>query len=565
MSTPDSELAARTRAVLDAASGHVFGTEPGRLAAELYDVLARTTDDGDRARVAAALARCWAYGGHAARAAAFADEAVERAERTGDAQLVADCLDARLAAHWGPDELDLRTALVTRLEEVAAHVLDPEARLRAHLWALQVACERLHVQAIHRHLRALDELGTESPRARFFALSRRWMYDMLRGRSDRAPELVAGAENAGEEAGLADAWMVVHAMHGYTAMFAGDTDACARTAQEMEEFARREGVAEVAAEAAWLWTAAGRPDRVRALLGELGGAVLDGLPSDVNLLLTLQCVLEAALFVEDREIAEGAAGRLAPYEGRAVFNAGATNFHGVTDDTLARAAALAGDLARARRLRERALATYLRIGAPWWQERLRAWQPVVTPSSRPTPSFRLHPTADGVWLVGAEPGRPMRPLRGLEYLRRLVARPGSGMPAVELVTGGSGTVIQAHADTVIDRQAATAYRKRLAEIDEELAEAQQWADLGRAEQLSVERGALLDELAAASGLGGRARGTGSTHERARVAATKAIASAIERVSLVDPELGRHLRESVHTGTECSYRPTGEEVRWVLAE
>jgi hypothetical protein len=47
-----------TRALLGAAAVYLFGAEPGRLPAQLYDVLARTTDDGTRARLAAALARC---------------------------------------------------------------------------------------------------------------------------------------------------------------------------------------------------------------------------------------------------------------------------------------------------------------------------------------------------------------------------------------------------------------------------------------------------------------------------------------------------------------------------
>lgn len=566
MDMPDRELATRTRAVLDAATGHLFGTEPGRLAAELYDVLVRTTDDGDRARVAAALARCWAYAGHPERAAEFAAEALDRAERSGDPQLVADCLDAKLATHWGPDDLDVRTALVARLDQVAAHVLDPAARLQAHLWSLQVACETLDVQAIHRQLRALDLLAEESPRARFFAASRRWMYDVLRGRTDRAGELVAAADAAGEEAGLADAWMVVEVMRGYTGVVTGDTEACARIAAVMEEFARAEGVTEVAAEAAWAWTCARRPDRVTALLGELGGTVLAGLPADVNLLLTLQCVLESALYVGDHEIVATTAARLAPYEGRAVFNAGAVNFHGVTDDTLARAAALAGDLEEAHRLRERALATYLRIGASWWHERLLDWRPPERPGTAAVRTHRLHPTAGGVWLVGSGAGRPLRPLRGLAYLHALVGRPGVGLAALDLVGGGAGTVLQPDADTVIDRQAAAAYRERLAAIDDELAEAREWADAARVAVLATEREALLAELSAAAGLGGRARGTGSTHERARVAVTKAIATALERIDAVDAELGAHLRRSIRTGGECCYRPADDEaVTWLLAE
>jgi hypothetical protein len=49
--------------------------------------------------------------GQAARAIQFADEAMERAQRVSAPELLADCLDAALAAHWGPDELDVRRSL----------------------------------------------------------------------------------------------------------------------------------------------------------------------------------------------------------------------------------------------------------------------------------------------------------------------------------------------------------------------------------------------------------------------------------------------------------------------
>ena len=150
-------------AVLGAASLYVFGSDPGKLPAQLYDVLARTTDDATRARLAAALARCWAYAGHPGRAVQFADEAVECAQRVGSPELVADCLDAALAVHWGPDELDVRRALTTRLDDVAAHVLDPDTRLQAHLWGLTVACEVLDLQAIHRQMRALELWARSRP------------------------------------------------------------------------------------------------------------------------------------------------------------------------------------------------------------------------------------------------------------------------------------------------------------------------------------------------------------------------------------------------------------------
>jgi hypothetical protein len=559
-SRSDTELAARTRAVLDAAAGHVFGTEPGRLAAELYDVLVRTTEDADRARVAAALARCWVYGGHADRAAPFADEALAHAERSGDPELIADCLDAVLAAHWGPDELGLRQTTATRLDEVSAHVLDPGARLRGHLWSLQVGWETLRLPVIQRQLRALESLAEESPRARFFAASRRWMYDHVRGVEGRTDELISDAAAASAAAGLADGWMVTGVMRCYTALHAGDVATAAEVVELMEEFARSEGVTEVAAEAASVWALLGRPERAKALLEQLGADVLDTLPRDVNYLLNLQCVLEAALAVGDEELVRTAARRLAPYENRPVVNAGAVYFHGVTDDTLARAAAMTGDPERAERLRTRALTTYLRIGATWWYDRLQ-----TSGSTSGESVVHFCPSHDGLWLIGSDSGRPMRAVRGFDYLHRLLAQPGQTISAVELVTDGAATVIQSDSGPQLDRQAAVAYRQRLTQLAAELGEAQDWADLGRVEALIGEREALLAELGSAAGLGGRQRATGSTAERARVAATKAIATAITRIETVEPTLAAHLRDAIRTGTDCTYRPRPDDQRtWLLS-
>ena len=552
--------------MLGAASVYLFGAEPGKLPAQLYDVLARTTDDATRARLAAALARCWAYAGQAPRAVQFADEAVERAQRAGAPELVADCLDAALAAHWGPGELDVRRALATRLDETAAHVLDPGTRLQAHLWGLQVACEALDIQAIHRQVRALELLGEESARALFFAASRRLMLDLLRGRTDTTAQLTGIAVAAAQQASLADAWMVLKAMDAYSAAFSGDTATCAAGAAECEAFGLAEGVTAVCAEAAFLWVCAGRPDRAQVLVDTYHGNVLDDLPLDVNWLLVLQCVLEAALAVGDREMVAKAAGLLTPYEGRAVFNAGAMMFHGVTDDTLARAAALLGDPGTAGRLRARALATYERLGARWWRSRLASWPPPTAAGASPGPRrVHLHPSPGGLWLIGPEgAAAPLRALRGFGYLRELLRRPGQPVAALDLVGAGTGVAVQPGLGDILDKQALSAYRQRLRDLDQELTEAQQWSDLGRLDALRTERDALLDELAGATGLGGRARSPGSSQERARVAVKKAISAATDRVATVDQPLARHLRAAIRTGLNCSYEPDpADSLDWVL--
>jgi len=45
---------------------------------------------------------------------------------------------------------------------------------------------------------------------------------------------------------------------------------------------------------------------------------------------------------------------------------------------------------------------------------------------------------------------------------------------------------------------------------------------------------------------------------------KAISTAIERVGAMDEARGRHLKDTVRTGTSCSYQAEGADVvRWVL--
>jgi hypothetical protein len=561
-SRTDGDLTLWTRAALGAADVYVYGTEPGKLPAQLYDVLARTVEPTDRARLGAALARCWAYSGNPSRARAFAVEALADAERADRPELLADCLDASLACHWGPDDLAVRVPLAMRLDDVAAHLLDVNARLQAHMWGLQVACEALDVQGIHRQMRALERLGEESPRARFFAASRRLMLDLLRGRTDTAPELMAVATKASEEASLPDAWMVLYSMRGYTAVQDGDVDTCADIAAGMESFALDEGSTPVCAESAYMWLAAERPEDAQAVLHNLHGPVLDELPRDVNWLLVVQLALEAALGVGDHYLIEKAAGLLDPYAGRAVFDSGAVGFHGLTDDTLSRAATILGDDVAAARRRESALDTYTRLGAVWWRERLANWHPstAVAPGA-----LRLSPSGAGTWLVGSgEHSLPVKELKGFAYIRELLRRPGVPITAIDLVTGGTGTLEQSAAGPALDAEARKSYRRRLDDLDAEIAEAEDWADTGRREALEAERDVLVDELVAASGLGGRERSTGSSRERARVAATKAISTAIERITSVDSSVGQYLQRTIRTGMSCVYEPEGDRwVEWLL--
>jgi len=88
--------------------------------------------------------------------------------------------------------------------------------------------------------------------------------------------------------------------------------------------------------------------------------------------------------------------------------------------------------------------------------------------------------------------------------------------------------------------------------------------LDQIKEAEAERDALLAEIGAATGLGGRARRTGSSAERARVAVRKAIAAAIERITEHDAALGRLLDDCIETGYACRYRPDpARPVAWLL--
>jgi hypothetical protein len=112
----------------------------------------------------------------------------------------------------------------------------------------------------------------------------------------------------------------------------------------------------------------------------------------------------------------------------------------------------------------------------------------------------------------------------------------------------------------LDATATAAYRRRLAELDEDLATARAVRDTAREERCDAERVALLRELGRAAG-SQRTLGT-STTERARKAVSGRLREAIHRIGAVLPELGAHLDRSVTTGTTCRYDPA-EPLTWRL--
>jgi hypothetical protein len=119
--------------------------------------------------------------------------------------------------------------------------------------------------------------------------------------------------------------------------------------------------------------------------------------------------------------------------------------------------------------------------------------------------------------------------------------------------GGTSEAAAAQGIEVLDAQAKTAYRGRLDALRAELAEAEGFNDVGRAERAREEIEVIEEQLAAAVGLGGRDRVAGSAAERARSAVTQRVRAAIKKIGAAHPVLADHLAGRIETGTFCVYR------------
>ena len=162
----------------------------------------------------------------------------------------------------------------------------------------------------------------------------------------------------------------------------------------------------------------------------------------------------------------------------------------------------------------------------------------------------------------------VRDLKGMRYLARLLADPGREYHVLDLVAAETGSDAQgasSHAAGLqrsalgdagesLDAQAKDAYRRRLAEIEDDIEQARAIGDAERAAQADAERDFLVQELARAFGLGGRGRRAASASERARAAVTRAVRQAMTRIAEYHPQLGQHLSRTIRTGTYCAYVP-----------
>ena len=199
------------------------------------------------------------------------------------------------------------------------------------------------------------------------------------------------------------------------------------------------------------------------------------------------------------------------------------------------------------------------------------------------------------WTVGSgATSFPLRNVLGLTYIQRLLQHPGEQFHALDLLSGTSaGEILDIDASRltsvrgdenvvvgipgdigpILDEQAKRDYRSRISELNEELSELRERGNLSllgeqgyrRRAEVEFELEALTRQLAQAVGIFGRDRRSGSAAERARVNVTRAIRSAIQKISEHDAPLGELLRICIRTGSLCSYIPNARSpIEWRFA-
>ncbi|MET7330446.1 hypothetical protein [Nonomuraea sp. NPDC005650] len=327
----------------------------------------------------------------------------------------------------------------------------------------------------------------------------------------------------------------------------------------------------------------------RAAAGHLARLRVEELPGSSTWLLSMYCVVETAHLLQDTDTAARAYGLLRPFAGLPVVASLGVACFGSVHHSLGMAALTTGDLPTAVEHLRAAVRENFALGH-WPAAALSRWRLgqalALRDGTRDPRAVREQAAAEREacelgMVLPAVAGRPAAGQGGcrirkhgrhwqvelggrlalvdhsvgMGHLATLIANPGREILAADLASETWTREPEAgSAQPVLDERARETYRQRLGQLEAEIDELESMNDLERAAGLRLEREWLVAELAAATGIGGRARPFTGSEERARIAVGKAIRRALARISAVDPAVGDELRATVQTGLRCCYRP-----------
>lgn len=511
-------------------------------------------------------------------------DALAEARACGDPVAVAEALNLAHHCLMDPAHARLRLELARELIGQAVWTDRRSDLLMGMMWHTV----DLFLAADPHAERALTELSAElaarDHRAVGFVVAAiEVMLTIRSGRLDRAEELAAGCAARGREAGDADAEGWYGAQLAAIRWYQGRIGELAPFLAELVRSPTLGGADYAYFPAAAVAAAASGDHRLaRAMLARMGD--LRALPRTKSWLAALHGVAEAAFLLDDAATAATVHDLMLPYAHLPVMASLGVACFGSARHALGMAALATGRLDLAVEHLDGAVRANLALGH-WPAATLSRWRLGQALALRGDSAARGHlaqaeleaaelgmvlPSAGG---RGREPVACRRHGRGwrlswagrsvlvadsvgMRHLAVLLANPGREIPALDLAAGPEAE--RGHDDSyqpVLDEQARRAYKERLAQLQADIDEYEAHQDLERAAAARAEHEWLVAELAAVTGLGGRTRHFTGGHERARIAVTKAIRRALDRVAELDPAIGDELRATVHTGRRCSYHPS----------
>jgi len=484
----------------------------------------------------------------------LADEALAVASQLGDPLVIAAALAAVNDAHGGPDFVELRHANAARMVELATEAGDTSMALLGRRFLLVVLAERGNFAAFDGQLVRFEReaAALRQPLVSWYPVLFRGMRALMRGELDLTRAAIAEVERFATSTGSRDERLLAVTLGIGLGAAVGDVPAYHLSGIVDMEASMWPSLA---AGLAMLAVLRGDRDAAATNLRYYAAGGFEGLNRDAEYLTTLTGFGRAAAFVGDRNSAAPLIERLEPFADLWVIDGICAVCWGPVAAELGRLYAFVGDRMLATAHLERARELLVGAGAPLLLaevEGLLGAEPTqLSPPTEGDGTDRFVRDGD-LWSVSFE-GQTvhLKHSKGLQDLHRLLAAPGREIRAAELA---GQRIVSAGLGDVLDARARAEYRQRLRDLDEELAEAEEYADLARAERARIERDFLVAELTGAVGLHGRSRQAGAPDERARKAVSLRIRQAIDRIAAAHPGLGRHLTNSVRTGTYCSYQP-----------
>ena len=495
-----------------------------------------------RARLAAAKAVCLRhsrYGEADPAVREAADRAVALAEESGDPGARAA---AQLALHdaiWTPGAAAERLVVADEMLSAARQAQAPDLIAQAQLLratALVELGDPAGRDALLTYVRLAEALG--HPRGRWGARTRQATYAQIAGRSEEAADLGEQALELGRSIEEPDA-LGVFFTHRYALVALGIAEPSGTLDDGDPMWPLRPLVS------AWPHAARGDQDATAAVLGDF--SVVD-IPVATSLEAPAAAAVVFAVAGTEQQ-RQWIYDLLLPFTGTHVVVGGCASYHAAVDHHLGVLAASLGDRDAAESHLRTALVMHQRLGAAGWTR--LTMKALDTLAAAVDNEFRRE--GDGWFLAYDGQQVRMADAKGLHDLWQIVGAHGADVHVMTLL-GVAGQHLPTGSDPMLDAQAKAAYKARLTDLEAAIEDAEDGGDVARADAFRAERSAIIGELAAATGLGGRDRRLGAETERARKTVSARVRDSLSRIEHIHPTLAAHLRSSIRMGASCAYRP-----------